>query len=253
MSSQKRPSFAIVVPCFNEIDSIEACVARLLRIEAIDLVVLADDGSTDGSARVCAAIAELYQPRLKSVLLPANQGKSLAVRTAASQIQADVILIFDADLTVDPSHIPLIAARFNQGLNQFVYGSRFGSAMQKGAMPLLNRIGNRVFAFWVSLLVGRKVGDALCGVKAMPRESLLRVRPSKCRWGDFDLIFGAAEQNLEFHEISVPYECRSAGASKMNSLKSGQYFFRLCMRQTMRVLARRTKTSSSRGAMAVSK
>lgn len=253
MTSEKRPTVAVVVPCYDEIEIIETCATRLLEIEAVDLVALVDDGSTDGSAEACSMLAERFHPRVKAVLLPANAGKNLAVRAAASQIQADVILVFDADLTVDPAHVQLIAGCFSRGLNRFVYGSRLGPAMQKGAMPLLNRCGNRFFALWVSRLVGRKVGDVLCGVKAMPRESLLKIPPSKCRWGDFDMMFGAAEQGLEFQEIALPYKCRTAGASKMRVFKSGLYFFRLCASRSCRVLARKLKTPRRFGAMALSR
>lgn len=253
MTSERRPTFAVVVPCFDESELIETCATRLLEIEAIDLIAVVDDGSTDGSAQACSMLAERFHPRLKAVLLPANAGKNLAVRAAASQIQADVILVFDADLTVDPAHVQSIAGCFSRDLNRFVYGSRLGATMEKGAMPLLNRWGNRIFALWVSRLVGHKVGDVLCGVKAMPRESLLKIPPSKCRWGDFDMMFGAAEQGLEFQEIALPYKCRTAGASKMRVFKSGLYFFRLCASRSFHVLARKLSAARRSGAVTQSK
>ena len=246
MTSWKRPSFAVIVPCFNEIEIIEKCARRLLEIEEFDSVVLVDDGSTDGSDRVCSAMAERFGPRLQAVLLPANVGKSMAVRSAVNETDADVILIFDADLTVDPMHLPNIVNSFSRNLNRFVYGSRFTGAMEKGAMPFLNRLGNRAFALWVSQLIGGTVSDVLCGVKAMPRESFLKIPPSTCRWGDFDMMFGAVEQNLKFQEIPLPYRRRSAGTSKMKIFKSGFLFFFLCLKYTPRALARRFSRLTAR-------
>jgi len=239
MAALKRLTFAVIVPCFNEIEIIETCARRLLELEELHAVVLVDDGSTDGSARACAALAEKFQPRLQAVLLPANLGKNLATHAAVRQTSADVIVIFDADLTVDPVHLPAIIESFSRNLQSFVYGSRFRRAMEQGAMPRLNRWGNRFFAVWVSSLVGRRVSDVLCGVKAMPRESFLKIAPSSCRWGDFDLMFGAADQGLEFREIPLPYYRRPAGASKMKVVSAGLRFLRLCLSRTPRALARR--------------
>lgn len=232
-----RASFGVIVPCYNEKENIEECAQRLLQLDELDVITLVDDGSTDGSAEVCAKLAGRFRPRLQALLLPTNRGKNHAIHDAAQQTATDVIVILDGDLTIEPEHLRSVVQSYRASLNRFVYGSRFLLQMEAGAMPLLNRLGNRIFSIWVSWLLGKRVSDVLCGLKSMPRQALLEIPVSSCRWGDFDLMFGAARQNLEFQELPLRYRRRKKGDSKMKLIQSGWVFFVLCCRLTYDVFA----------------
>ncbi|MFQ5603673.1 MAG: glycosyltransferase family 2 protein [bacterium] len=225
-------TFAVIVPCFNEVKNIEACVFELLALELFDRVVVVDDASTDGTGRLLWTLQNRFTPRLQAFFLPKNGGKNQAVRFAAQCIECDVIVIYDADLTIAPASLRAVVSLFKQDPNRFVFGSRFADKMEKGAMPRLNRWGNLFFAFWMSRLLGRKISDVLCGVKAISRVNFLDLPPSNCRWGDFDLMFGAASKNLAFHEVPLFYQRRRADQSKMHVIRSGLSFFFKCLRYT---------------------
>jgi len=245
MSPRSCTPLAVLVPCYNEAGTIAVCVEQLLELEGIHTVLLIDDGSRDGSSAICAALAARHAPRVKALLLPQNVGKNAAIRAGASAVSEEFLIVLDADMTVAPASIrsvlqalsgdsagPFTASRV------FAYGSRLHGGMTRGAMSPAHRVGNRLFAAWVSLLLERQVGDVLCGFKAIPKDVLSNMSASACRWGDFDLFFAAADAGLRFVEIPVTLAPRRAGRSKMRAFSAGLYFAYLCAGRTLRLAAR---------------
>ena len=221
----------MVVPCFNEARLIEPFVQELLRVESATRILLVDDGSEDGSAELCSRLARRFEPRVQAILLAVNRGKNVALRTAAAQDGADVLLAHDADLPVDQGLLCELIQRFSEAPQSFVYGSRFAAGPVKG-MTFLRRWGNALVAWWVSRLLGRRITDVLCGLKALPREALVRMPASNCRWGDLDIFFGAADQDLTFQEAPVGFAARTAGESKMRLFRHGLVFLGLCLKRS---------------------
>jgi glycosyltransferase involved in cell wall biosynthesis len=229
-----RVEVAVVLPCFNEVDTIEECVRGLLALDLVDCIAVVDDGSSDGTAQRCAEMADTLGGRLVVLQLPMNVGKNAAVRYAAELIHAQTLVVFDADLTVAPAELGTVLTLVKQTPHLFAYGSRFRCQMSKGTMRACHRLGNRVFAAWVSMLARHPISDAFCGLKVLPREVLVSRRASRCRWGDLDLIFAALDAGLEFREIPVTYRQRRAGVSKMNALRAGWVFALQCLAYGLR-------------------
>jgi glycosyltransferase involved in cell wall biosynthesis len=225
---------AVVVPCFNEAGNIEECVRALLTIDFADCIVVVDDGSSDGSARRCAEMAETLGGRLRVFELPVNKGKNAAIRHAAEHVDTKVVVIFDSDLTVDPAEVRSVLALVKENPRLFVYGSRLGAPMSKGTMKASHRLGNRFFAAWVSWLAARSISDVFCGLKAFPKEVLVSNPASSCRWGDLDLIFAALDAGLEFREVPVVYRKRRAGVSKMSVFRAAPVFAVQCFAYGLR-------------------
>jgi len=234
---QNCTSLAVLVPCYNEAGSIAACVEQLLELEGIGTFLLIDDGSEDGSSAICAALAARHAPRVEALLLPRNVGKNAAIRAGASAVSAEFVIVLDADMTVEPASIrSVLQALSGSPARVFAYGSRLHGNMARGAMSLAHRLGNRFFAAWVSLLLHRRIGDVLCGLKAVPKDVLSNMPSSACRWGDFDFFFAAADAGLRFVEIPVDFAPRRAGRSKMRAFSAGLYFAYLCAGRTQRGL-----------------
>lgn len=238
-SGGSGPTVSVLVPCHNESGTIEDLVRGILELEMAHSIILVDDGSTDNTAALCATLARNYAPRVQALLLPTNQGKNRAVRHGAKRSDADVIVVLDADFTIDPCDLHRVIQCCESGSALFVYGSRFILPMESSAMSVPRRVGNRIFASWVSQLVGQRITDVFCGLKAIPRHALVSSEPSNCRWGDLDLVLGAASHGLDFQEVPISYRRRRAGASKMNVLRAGLYFLWLCMKETGHALFQR--------------
>lgn len=238
-------SVAVLVPCYNEAGTIADCAEQLSQLPDINTVLLIDDGSQDGSSEICAALADQPFPGVKALLLAQNSGKSAAVREGVRAVSTEFVIVFDADMTVSPTSVEAVLQALREHPLTFVYGSRFRGNTAPAGMSLAHRLGNRFFARWVSLLLHREIGDILCGLKAGPREVLSNIPASACRWGDFDLFFGAADAGLRFVEIPVVYASRRAGKSKMHTLSAGLYFAYLCAGRTLRALVQATPRKRS--------
>src|SRR5262249_12291942 len=97
------------------------------------------------------------------------------------------------------------------------------------AMKVSNFFGNKGFCYLTSRVLRQRVSDTLCGTKVMFRRDYARMPiGGKERWGDFDLLFGAARLRLRILEIPVPYQERRAGKSKMRAMIEVWYFLRSC-------------------------
>ena len=142
----------------------------------------------------------------------------------------DVLMILDADMTVAPEDLPKFLAPLEAGTADFVNGTRLVYPIEGQAMPMANFLGNKAFCLIVSLVLRQRVSDTLCGTKAVLRRDYEAMPlPGRDRWGDFDLLFGAAREKLRILEIPIHYRERIAGESKMNVRREGPIFLRTCL------------------------
>jgi Glycosyl transferase family 2 len=133
----------------------------------------------------------------------------------------------DADLTMPPEALPKFHAVIESGKADFVNGTRLVYPMEQDAMRPLNFVANRVFAYLFSYLVNTRLTDTLCGTKVLMRrdyESLVKEREyfgNFDPFGDFDLIFGAAKQNLKIIETPIDYKARTFGETQISRFRDG--------------------------------
>ncbi|MBC7872055.1 MAG: glycosyltransferase [Chitinophagaceae bacterium] len=226
----ERPplSCSVVIPCHNEEGNIEECVSRVPNMGARTEIVVVDDGSKD-TTRQCVQAVMKHDPRVRLIAFDKNQGKAGAVRAGFEAATGDVVMILDADMTVMPEDLPKFLQPIQEGHADFINGTRLIYPMQKEAMRIANFIGNKAFCFLISAIIRQRVSDTLCGTKALLRQDYLRMPLAmRDRWGDFDLLFGAARTKLRIRETPIRYQERRAGKSKMRVLKDGWYFLRAC-------------------------
>ena len=211
-------SVSVIVPCYNEAGNIEACVSRVPRMGRHTEVIVVDDGSRDGTAeRVRPELNPAVEVRCISY--QPNRGKLNAVRTGFDAARGDILMILDADMTVPPEDLPYFYEPLQDGLADFINGTRLIYPLANGSMKPQNFVGNKLFGVLVSWLTGIKLSDTLCGTKAFFREDY-RHFPMGCDpWGDFDWLFGASKNSRKVLEVPIHYEERRAGQSKMKALR----------------------------------
>jgi SAM-dependent methyltransferase len=222
-------SVSVVVPCHNEEGNIASCHHRVPDMGVATEIIFVDDGSTDGTrAAVLAAMED--DARVRLVAYDTNHGKANAVRAGFEAARNDVLMILDADMTVAPEDLPKFLAPLQAGTAEFVNGTRLVYPIEGEAMPVANFVGNKAFCFLVSWVLRQRVSDTLCGTKALLRRDYASMPVSgRDRWGDFDLLFGAARERLRILEIPIHYRERVAGESKMNVRRDGPMFLRTCL------------------------
>jgi hypothetical protein len=148
----------------------------------------------------------------------------------------DILVILDADLTVMPEELPYFIAAITRGSAEFVNGSRLVYPIPRAAMKGANVLGNKFFSAVFSYLLGQRIKDTLCGTKVLWRSDWERIRPmigtwgTMDRWGDYELLFGAARLNLRVLDQPVHYQERIFGATKMTQVfKHGLIMLRMCV------------------------
>jgi glycosyltransferase involved in cell wall biosynthesis len=221
-------SCSVIIPCHNEEDNIADCVRRVPDMGTSTEIVVIDDGSTDAT-RKRVRQAMHVDPRVRLIAFDRNRGKASAVRAGCEAARGDVLMILDADMAVMPEELPKFLQPLQNGSADFVNGSRLVYPMHGRAMKVANFLGNKGFCYLASWVMRQRVSDTLCGTKAFFKCDFLRMPlGGKERWGDFDLLFGAARLKARILEIPVHYQERRAGKSKMHVMRDGWLFLRAC-------------------------
>jgi len=219
---------SVIIPCYNEQDNIEEAVRRIPQMGKMTEIVVVNDGSTDQTAQKIRVLQSEF-PNLKLVDYSPNVGKGNAVKKGFDAASQEVVMILDADLSTPPEELPRFFAPLNKGKCQFVNGTRMVYPMEDQAMRTLNIFGNKIFGLIVSFLVQQNITDTLCGTKALYKTDFKRMQWGSDKWGDFDLLFGAAKIGSKIMEVPVHYQARKAGKSKMKTLRHGLHLLRVCV------------------------
>jgi glycosyltransferase involved in cell wall biosynthesis len=167
---------SIIIPVYNEEQTIGAVVER---VRAVDLgaiekeIIVANDGSDDGTQRAIDAMPAGGSTPLQVVESPINLGKGAAIRLGLKYATGDVILIQDADLELDPQEYSALLAPIARG-EKVVYGSRFLRA--NGGIPRRTRLANRLLTWLTNILYLSRLTDMETGYKVFRREVLSHIR-----------------------------------------------------------------------------
>lgn len=220
---------SVIIPCHNEEGNIENAVRRIPQMGKGTEIIVVNDGSTDRTAERVRAMQKDH-PNLKLIDYSPNRGKGVAVDQGFRAAKQEVIMILDADLSVMPEELPRFFTPLNKGLCQFVNGSRMVYPMESQAMRTLNLLGNKIFGLLMTFITGQNLTDTLCGTKALYRMDYQHIKMGLDRWGDFDLLFGAAQLGNKIMEVPVHYMERRSGESKMKTFRHGFHLLRACLR-----------------------
>ncbi len=225
----RKFSASILIPCRNEKGNIENAIRANAEIRqpprrsCSSRAIPATAPSRNASA---SATPTGISWDIK-VLKQDGKGKGDAVRKGFAAATGDVLMILDADLTMPPEALPKFHAVIETGKAEFVNGTRLVYPMEHEAMRPLNFIANRCFAYLFSYLVNTRLTDTLCGTKVLLRKDydvLVRERDyfgNFDPFGDFDLIFGAAKQNLKIIETPIHYKARTFGETQISRFRDG--------------------------------
>ncbi len=233
----------VVIPVYNEAALLERAVARLEATPAPALpgggraervLVLVDDGSTDGSADLVRAMGD--RGRAHAVLHTQNQGKGAALRTGfqkALELGADVVLVQDADLEYDPADHASVLAPIFDGRADAVIGSRFIGTTHR-VLYYWHYLANRFITLCSNALTNLNLSDIECCSKAMTRAALERITIEENRFGvEPELVAKLARMRLpdennasrtrqaRIYEVAVSYAGRTYEEGKKITWRDG--------------------------------
>jgi hypothetical protein len=232
---REEVSVSVIIPCKDEKGNVEDAVRRMPQLGGQTEIIFCDDQSTDGTVEEVRRVASCYPER--HIRLEHGPGicKSKNVWTGFDAARGDIVMILDADLTTMPEELVYFMDVIVSGQAEFVNGSRLIYPVPKGAMNEANMLGNKFFSVAFTYLLGQRVKDTLCGTKVLWRSDWERIRPmlgswgTEDRWGDYELLFGAAKLSLKILDLPVHYQERIYGSTKMTKVfHHGLIMLKMC-------------------------
>jgi SAM-dependent methyltransferase len=224
----ERFSVSIIIPARNERGNIETAVQRIPKMGNKTEIIFVEGGSNDGTLDEIKRVVKTYKKkRAMSFCVQSGTGKANAVREGFARAHGDILMILDADLTVAPEDLPKFYNALAENHGEFVNGSRLVYPMEKQAMRFLNLLGNKFFSMMFTYLLDQKFKDTLCGTKVLFKSDYEKLVANRSYFGefdpfgDFDLIFGAAKQNLKIVEMPICYAERTYGETNIQRWRHG--------------------------------
>ena len=242
LPSTPEVSCSVIIPARNEAGNIPAAIARLPRLGHPTEVIFVEGHSRDHTwAEIQRVVAQGHPHFDLKALQQTGIGKADAVRLGFAEAKGDILLILDADLTVQPEDLPHFVAVVASGRGEFANGSRLVYPRSDQAMPWLNNWANKFFSLTFSFLLGQPLKDTLCGTKVLWRSDYEKIVAGRRYFGDFDpfgdfdLLFGAAKLGLQIVDIPVRYQPRSYGQSNIAHVKEGLVLLRMCWHASRKI------------------
>lgn len=226
---------SVIIPARNESGNIEAAVRRTPEMGAGTEIIFVEGHSTDDTWTQIQRVAREFPDKRIKHLQQTGKGKGDAVRAGFAAATGDIVMILDADLTVQPEELPKFYDAIASGRAEFANGVRLVYPMQQRAMRFLNLCANKAFSLIFSWLLGQTVKDTLCGTKAMLRQDYTRLAAGRGYFGefdpfgDFDLIFGAEKLGLRIMDIPIHYGDRTYGTTNIQRWRHGWLLLRMML------------------------
>ena len=222
------PTFVIVIPALNEEKSIGVVLDEISSIfEGRDYsVVVVDGNSVDGTP-------EIARKRGAIVISQLGKGYGDALLSgfnyAIDELDPYVIAMMDADMTYDPKDIPVLMEPILDDKADLVVGNRF-KGMEKGAMPIFNRMGNRVLSWIARLALKIRIYDTQCGIRIFRTDLLDGLNLSKKGMPfAIEMLAEAKFSGARISEVPVSYRPR-VGVTKLSPIKDGLMIFGTILR-----------------------
>ncbi|MDB4349445.1 glycosyltransferase family 2 protein [Omnitrophica bacterium] len=204
---------SVVMPVYNERESILKVIDRVLKEEMVHEVIVVDDGSSDGTRELLLRSA--LDSRVKVLLHDKNMGKGAALRTGFQMASGDVTVVQDADHEYDPAEYKALMAPIERGDADAVYGSRLSGGRPQRAYLFWHKLGNNFITLFANLLYNTTLSDIETGYK-MIRTSLLKEISLRSNGFDIEPEVTAKmlKKRARVYEVPISYYGRTYSEGK---------------------------------------
>ena len=216
---------SIVMPIYNEKDTLTECVRRVLAVElpVEKELILVNDASTDSSDKV---IEELCQKNIhysiKAVSHSRNKGKGAALRSGFAEVSGDIVIVQDADLEYNPNDYPQLLKPILDGRSDVVYGSRFIGSEEKRVLYYWHSLGNKLLTTFSNMCTNLNLTDMETCYKVFRREVIDKLDIKSRRFGvEPEITAKIAKAEWRIYEVGISYSGRTYKEGKKITWKDG--------------------------------
>jgi glycosyltransferase involved in cell wall biosynthesis len=211
---------SVVIPCYNERNTVAAVVERVLASPWTAEVIIVDDGSTDGTRDILAGLAE---PRVRVLLQPYNRGKGAALRRGYADATARLVIVQDADLEYDPSEYGALVQPLLTDDADVVFGSRFISSRPHRVLYFWHSVGNRFLTTLSNVFTNLNLTDMETCYKVFRREVIQAIDLEEDRFGVEPEVTAKVAANPEWrvYEVGISYRGRTYAEGKKIGWRDG--------------------------------
>ena len=233
-----NPKLSVVIPVFNEKETILEILGRVLTTGIASEVIIVDDDSNDGTREMLEKMAELRAKgettvatrdgadslslrELRFFFQKPNQGKGAALRRGFAEATGDIVLVQDADLEYDPREYPKLLEPIADGRADVVYGSRFLGGPQRVHF-FWHYVGNRILTLLSDVFTNLNLTDMETCYKVFRREVLEGIALKSNRFGfEPEITAKVAKGKWRVYEVPISYAGRTYEEGKKITWKDG--------------------------------
>jgi glycosyltransferase involved in cell wall biosynthesis len=209
----------IIIPCYNEVKTIEIIVNKILKLNKYEFeIIIVDDYSIDGTR-------EILKNKLSSkvsliIYNEKNYGKGYCIKKGIEQSNGNIILIQDADLEYDPNDYPKLINPIINNYADVVYGSRFVGGDGKRVLFFWHTVANKILTLISNVFSNLNLTDMECGYKVFRAEVFKKIKLKQNRFGfEPEITAKIAKMNIRIFEVGVSYFGRTYSEGKKITYK----------------------------------
>jgi len=210
---------SVVIPVYNEVNSIRTILARVRAVEIDKEIILVDDYSSDGTREI---LPELADDSTRVFYHDRNMGKGAAVKMGFNKATGDIIIIQDADLEYDPQQYTKLIQPILDGKADVVYGSRFVTGDLRRVIYFWHMLGNTFLTLLSNMLTNLNLTDMETCYKVFRKDVLERISIEENRFGfEPEITAKISKLDIRIYEVGISYSGRTYKEGKKIGWKDG--------------------------------
>jgi len=218
-------SLSVVIPVFNEQNTLRTVVENVLQIPQLHEVVIVDDCSTDDTPSAIREIVSQY-PKVRAHRLEKNSGKTAAVNQGFAMTHGEIVIVQDADLEYDPEDIAGVIQPILEGKADVVYGSRFLVRKAARVVYFYHFLANKALTFCSNLFTNLNMTDVETGYKAFRGDIIRNMIIRSSGFGfEIEVTAKIAKLKCAVYEVPISYYGRTYAEGKKITAVDGLYAF----------------------------